>query len=119
MKKIFTLLFVVGLFTAASAQPGMRKGRGTVGVTVVATTAPFGHPVNSFAADRRLREELAMINLKYDRKIYQVRNSLFTGRAAKARKIHKLELQRQREISNLYRHYAKKSIRHGESQRRY
>ena len=97
MKKIFILLCAMGLFIAADAQPGHRSGRrGNVGVSV---NVGIGSPQsNFFAADRRLREEIARINFKYDRRIQQVRNSFFMRPVVKARKIRSLEIQRQREI---------------------
>ena len=103
MKRVFTLLIATGLLVAADAQPGVRNGRSPVGVNVSVNNRSVAS--NSFAADRRMREEIIRINIKYDRKIQQVRSSLFTRPAVKARKIHSLEGQRQREIRNVQLKY--------------
>lgn len=97
MKNVFILLSAMGLFVAADAQPGHRNGRrGNVGVSV--NVGIGGPQLGFFAADRRLREEIARINFKYDRRVMQVRNSFYMRPVVKARKIRSLEIQRQREI---------------------
>lgn len=105
MKRVFTLLVAIGFLVAADAQPGVRNGRSAVGVNVSVNTRPV--VVNSFAADRRLREEIVRINIKYDRKIQQVRNSFFMRPVVKARKIRSLEIQRQQEIRKVQLKYSR------------
>jgi len=116
MKKIFTLLFAAGIFIAADAQPRVRTQRSPVGVHV--NVGNNGYRNSSFAADRRLREEVARVNMKYDRQVYQVRNSMFMRPAKKAKKIRAIELQRNREINRVYQRFGKNS-RYGTTSRRY
>jgi hypothetical protein len=106
MKKLFILLIATGLVVAADAQPGHRNGRrGNVGVSV---NVGIGGPQSGyFAADRRLREEIAAINFKYDRRVQQVRNSFFMRPAVKARQIRSLEIQRKREIRRVQLKYGR------------
>ena len=113
MKRVFTLLIATGLLVAADAQPGVRNGRSPVGVTVSVNNRPVVS--NSFAADRRMREEIVRINIKYDRKIQQVRNQFFTRHTVKARQIRSLEMQRQREIRKVQLKYS----RYNHGNRRY
>ena len=113
MKRVFTLLVAMGFLVAADAQPGVRRGHSPVGVNVSVNNRPVVN--NNFAADRRLREEIIRINIKYDRKIQQVRNQFFTRHTVKARKIRSLEMQRQREIRNVQMKYS----RYNHGNRRY
>lgn len=103
MKRVFTLLVAMGFLVAADAQPGVRNGRSQVGVNVSVNSRPVVS--NSFAADRRMRAEIVRINIKYDRKIQQVRNQIFTRHTVKARQIRSLEMQRQREIRKVQLKY--------------
>lgn len=96
MKKLFTLLAAAGLCMAANAQPSIRKAPVKISVVASVNHAP------TFAADPRLRAEIARINSKYDRKIEQVRRSFFMRPAVKAAKIRTLELQRKREMDRLF-----------------
>ncbi len=115
MKKIFTLFIALGLLSVADAQRGNRVGNARVGVSV--SIGNNGFQQSNFAADRMLRQEIARINFKYDRKIQQVRNNFFMRPVVKARKIRTLDLQRQREIN---RAYAKARINHNRyNSRRY
>lgn len=107
MKKAFTLLAAACLFVAADAQPIARNSHLRTGVNVTITSNSYR--AGNFAADRRLREEAARINIRYDRKIQQVQRSYFIGRWQKAKKIRSLEQQRQRELNKLYQ----KQRRHG------
>ena len=118
MKRVFTLLCALGLLTAADAQPGVRANRGRVGVNVV-VTGNNGYQQSRFAADRKLREKIAGINFKFDRKIEQVRRSFFMHPAAKMQKIRKLEIQRQREINKAIAKSRHSGKRHGHSHHRY
>lgn len=106
MKKTFTLLAAVCLFAMADAQPIARNPHLRTGVNVTITSN--GYRAGNFAADRRLREEAARINIKYDRKIQQVRYSYFMGRRQKIKKIHTLEQQRRRELNKLYYKHSKR-----------
>ena len=118
MKKIFTLLFALGILTIADAQRGNRGNRGgnaRVGVNISVNNNGFNQ--SRFAADRMLRQEIARINFKYDRKIHQVRNNFFMRHRVKMQKMRTLDLQRQREIN---RAYAKARINHNRyNSRRY
>lgn len=115
MKKIFTLFMALGLFIAADAQRGVRPNKGRVGVNVSVNNR--GLSTSSFAADRMLRQEIARINFKYDRKVQQVRNSYFMGRVSKARKIRSLEMQRQQEINRAYTRARLNGNRYGHTRR--
>ncbi len=115
MKKVFTLLVAVGLFVAADAQRGPQRGRPVTGVQVTIG----GNFNNSFAADRMLRQEIARINFKYDRRIQQVRNSFFMRPVVKQRKIRSLEIQRQREIRRAQQRFFQNGNRYGQRNRRY
>ena len=113
MKRVFTLLIATGFLVAADAQPGVRRGHSPVGVSVSVNSRPVVN--NSFAADRRMREEIVRINIKYDRKIQQVRNQFFKRHTVKARQIRSLEIQRQREIRKVQLKYS----RYNHGNRRY
>src|SRR5476651_1295339 len=106
MKKIFTLLFAVGMFTLAQAQPGSRDNRQTgqrdnSGYDNVAVNnQPFDRGDNRYDNDRfsfeRKRDmEIARINRDYDYKIMRVRSNFFMGRFEKERQIRFLQDQRQ------------------------
>lgn len=104
MKKIFTLLIALGLFTIADAQRGNRgnsSNDGGVGVRI-SVNNNNGFQYNRFAADRYLRQEIARINLKYDHRIHRVQHSLLLFRYEKRAKIMRLNQQRQREINRVY-----------------
>lgn len=118
MKRIFTLLVALGLLTAADAQRGNKSNRGRVGVNVT-VSGNHGYQQSRFAADRMLRQEIARINYKYDRKIRQVQSKFFMSRFEKARKIRTLEQQRQREISRAYTKARYNGNRYGHGPRRY
>lgn len=105
MKRVFTLLVAIGFLVAADAQPGVRRGHSPVGVNVSVNSRPI--VANNFAADRRMRQEIVRINIKYDRKIQQVRHNLFTRPVVKARQIRSLEAQRQREIRKVQLKYSR------------
>jgi hypothetical protein len=100
MKKIFTLLFALGMFAFVQAQPG----RSVVKVSV------NPHPVynndirpgNRFADERYLKMEIANINRAYDFKIQRVQNNFFMKRGQKKREIRFLERQRNLEINRAY-----------------
>jgi hypothetical protein len=125
MKKIFTLLFTVGMFTLAQAQPGSRDNRQTdqrnnqqtdqrdfnngydKGNDVVVNNQTYDkgdyrYDNDRFSFERKRDMEIARINREYDYKIQRVRNSFFTGRFEKERQIRFLQEQRQREIRIVY-----------------
>ncbi len=106
MKRTFTLLAAVCLFSVAEAQPIARNSRVHTGITI--SIGSNGYHKSSFAIDRRLREETARINWKYDRKIHQVQYNYFMGRRQKMKKIHSLEQQRQRELRKLYSKHSRR-----------
>jgi hypothetical protein len=114
MKKIFTLLFAVGLVTLAQAQPGRGNHQNdsrdfdkNVDISVNVNHNPYNnnddrYGNNSFGNERRLRMKIAEINREYDYKIQKVRNNFFHNRWEKQRMISQLENQRDREIRMAY-----------------
>ena len=123
MKKIFTLLFVVGTFTMAQAQPGSRDsrqadqrynqptdqrdvnrdyGNGNGVVVDINAYDRDGRYNNSNSFDRNMRMEIARINQAYDFKVQKVMRNYFMSRFEKQRQLRFLQEQRQREISMVY-----------------
>ena len=113
MKKIFTLLFAVGIVSIATAQPGRdnRNGRQPDVVKVIVADNDRhdndrydrdGYDNNNFGNERRMKMKIAEINREYDYKIQKVRNNFFHNRWEKQRMISQLENQRQREIRMVY-----------------
>ncbi len=122
MKKIFTLVFAVGMFTLAQAQPGNRDNRQNDQREVIKVVVNdndrydndrydkddrYGN--SSFGNERRMRMQLAEINREFDYKIQRVRNSFFLNRWEKQRQIRFLEDQRQREIRMVYAKFKNKN----------
>ena len=99
MKRVFTLCMALGIFFAADAQ---RFAGRPASPNVVVSVNDRG-----FAADSRLRAEINRINNKYDRKIDQVRRSLFMRQSVKASKIRSLQNQRQRELDKAFRKFGR------------
>src|SRR5689334_1823797 len=114
MKKIFTLLFAVGMVVVAQAQPGSRDNRDTrdtrpttdqrnddgrfdndrdADIKMNPYDKDYGYNDNGynnngkFANDRRLKMEINRINREYDYKIQRVKNSFFMGRYEKQRQV--------------------------------
>jgi hypothetical protein len=121
MKKIFTLLFALGMFAAAHAQPGNRDNRQTDHRTdqrddddrfdnernVVVNHNPYNNNDDRFgnshfSNERRMRTQIARINREFDYKKERVRNNFYMSRWEKQRQIRFLEEQRQREIRKVY-----------------
>jgi hypothetical protein len=111
MKKIFTLLFVVGFLTAANAQSGSwndQRGNNNGynnGRDVVVNNDRYDND-NRFhngngSYSRGLEMQIARINHKYDFMVQRVQNNFFMRRSEKARVICSLEEQRQQEIKML------------------
>jgi hypothetical protein len=130
MKKMFTLLFAVGLFTMAQAQPGTRDNRqndrrddGSAGQwdkdkgydndrNVVISHNPYDKDDlfdKRISPERRRDMEIAKINREFDLKIQRVKNSFFMSRFEKQRQIRFLQDQRQREIRMVYAKFNKKN----------
>ena len=114
MKKIFTLLFAVGMITMVQAQPGTRDNRQTdqrnnqqtdqrdfnngYGKVIATNHNPYDDDFrngNKFTAERRLKIEIAQINQEYDRKIQHVRNSFYLFRYEKQRQVPSVRLSTQ------------------------
>lgn len=119
MKKIFTLLFAVGLFTMANAQPGQRNDRNNdrdVVKVVVTDNDPFDrdhrYGNSTFGNERRMREQIAQVNREYDFKIRKVKNNFFLNRWEKQRQIRFLENQRDHEIRMVYAKFKRKNHRY-------
>jgi len=118
MKKIFTLLFAVGILTAINAQSQSRDNRdyrdnrqsgqwdNNREKDVVGNNNRYDKDDrydNNFGSyDGNIKMQVAQINRKYDFKIQRVRNDLFMRRFEKMRMIHSLEEQRKQEIRMAY-----------------
>ncbi len=131
MKKIFTLLFAVGMFAAAQAQPGNRDNRQhdqrnnqqtdqrndddryDNERNVVVNHNPYDNNDDSyrnddrygnsrFANERKMKMQIARINQEFDYKIQRVRTNYYMSRWEKQRLIHSLEDQRQQDIRMVY-----------------
>ena len=130
MKKIFTLLFAVGMFAAAQAQPGTTDNRqpdrrdnpptkqqnddkfdddkSFVSLNVSFDRDDrFGN--NRFSNERKRDMEIAKINREYDYRIQRVKNNYFMSRWEKQRKIRFLQEQRQQEIRMVYAKFSKRN----------
>ncbi len=125
MKKIFTLLFAVGMITMAQAQNGGFRDRPNdqqkdqrddrrdndfdKGKDVVIDRNVYdkdGRFDNKFMSLEKQRDlEIAQINRDFDQKIQKVKRSYFTTRFSKERQIRMLEQLRQKEISDVYTKY--------------
>lgn len=128
MKKIFTLLFAVGLFTMANAQPGQRDNRNGNDREVIKVVVNdndrydndrydndrYGN--STFSNERRIRMQIAEINREYDYKIQKVRNSFFLNRWEKQRQIRFLDNRRDQEIRMVYAKFKNKG-RHNDRDR--
>jgi hypothetical protein len=132
MKKIFTLLFAVGILTAAAnAQPGSRDNRDKPQYdprSIPQNSQRDNHQYdqkndpqtgqwdknNSYSNDnsdryksnsfygRGIEMQIAQINRKFDFQVQRVKNDFFMRRYQKMRTIRSLEEQRQQEIRMVY-----------------
>ena len=131
MKKMFTLLFAVGIFAMAQAQPGTRENRQTDRRDVPQTDQRDNRSDDQWDKDDRFDDDrdavnnrdgygkpgrnegimsptrardmqIARVNRMFDFKIQQVRNSYYMSRWEKQRQIRFLQEQRQREIRKVY-----------------
>ena len=138
MKKIFTLLFAVGMFTLAQAQPGSRDNRQTDrrdnqptdqrnqnydqrnqnnGYDDNRGFVDFNFSFDNdsrfgnsrFSNERKRDMQIARINREYDYRIQSVRNNFFMSRWEKQRQISFLQEQRQREIRMLYAKFSNRN----------
>lgn len=127
MKKIFTLLFAVGTFTMAQAQPGSRDNRQVDQRNDQRNNQQNdqrndqqfdrqldqrdfndgydnngydkgGRYYDRFSMERRKQVEIARINQQFDYKIEKVKRNFFMSWFEKQRQIRSLEQQRQFEI---------------------
>jgi hypothetical protein len=130
MKKIFTLLFAVGMFTMAQAQPGSRDNRqidqrndqrndqqNDQQYDRQFDQRDFndgfdndgfdkgGRYYDKFSMERRKRMEIARINQNFDYKIQKVKRSFFLSWFEKQRQIRSLEQQRQFELRKVHIKY--------------
>jgi hypothetical protein len=138
MKKIFTLVFAVGLFTFAQAQPGDRDNRqrdrrdfdDKDKVTVIVNDNDrFSRDNNTYerglrfddriSPERNIAFQIARINREFDYRIETVRRNFFLNRYEKQRKIWYLEDQRQWEIKMVYRAFKNGRGRYHDQNRRY
>ena len=126
MKKMFTLLFAVGMFTLAQAQPGTRDNRQTDrrdnqqqpagqwdqdkgydnGRDAVDYKDAFDrddrYGNSRFSNERKRDMMITRINREYDQKIRQVQMNFFMSRFEKQRQIRFLQEQRKREIRMIH-----------------
>lgn len=131
MKKTFTLLFVVGMFTMAQAQPGARDNRQADqrndqrndqrsigqndqrdfnggfenGKVFIEANISFGKDNrynDRISMERKRDKEIARINQEYDYRIQRVKRSFFMSWNEKQRQVRFLEQQRQQEIKMVY-----------------
>ncbi len=136
MKKIFTLLFAVALFSAVQAQPGSRDNRDNRDNRqtdrrddddrydderdVVVNHNPYDnnddryrnddrYGNSRFSKERKMKMQIARINQELDYKIQRVRNNYYMSRWEKQRQIHFLEDQRQQEIRRVYAKFKNKN----------
>ena len=120
MKKIFTLLFAVGMFAAAQAQPGNRDNRQNDqwdfdnNIDITDNHNPydddddrFGN--SRFSNERKLKMQVAQINREFDYKVQRVKSNFYMSRWEKQRLIRSLEDQRQRDIRMLYAKFNNKN----------
>ena len=131
MKKIFTLLFALGLLTAINAQSrsrdirdnrnnqqsgqwGNNRDKDVVGNnTRYDNVDRYDNNLGSYNGN--IKMQIAQINQKYDFKIQRVRNDFFMRRFEKMRMIRSLEAQRKQEITMAYA----RSSRWGQRDRSY
>ena len=131
MKKIFTLLFALGLFAAAQAQSRDRGDRDRQPDPPV-TRQPDSREMNDgyyderdsrndnnnygrnsrVSLERKRDMEIARINRTFEYKMQQVRNSFFMSRFEKQRQIRFLQEQRQREIRMVNAKFSKNKGRY-------
>jgi len=129
MKKIFTLLVALGMFTLAQAQPGTRDNRNgdrkdnipvdqrnpnkdyNNGRDIVNDRTPYDNDRydDRISPERRRDMEIAKINREYDYKIQRVKNNFFMNRWEKQRQIRFLQEERQREIRMVYIKFSKRN----------
>jgi len=124
MKKIFTLLFAVGILTAAAnAQSGYRDkpqyDPRTTPQTGQRDSRQYDPKIDqqngqwdktsgrydndkSYGNGRGIEMQIAQINRKYDFQIQRVKNDFFMRRYVKMRTIRSLEAQRDQEIRMVY-----------------
>ncbi len=112
MKKIFTLLFAVGLFTVAQAQPGRDRRdrdddryehRDRDNDDRYENGNRYGN--SRFGDERRMRVQIAQINREYDYKMQRVSNDRYTSRWEKDKLFRRLEDQRRQEIRRVYQQF--------------
>lgn len=137
MKKFFTLLFAVGMFAMAQAQPGTRdnrqedqqkdqrdfnQGYGN-GKDLVINNNTYGNDDRydkdfSFG-EREKNMQIARINREYDYKIQKVQRSFFLNRFEKQRQIRFLQEQRQWEINKVLYQFRDHRGHHNDHSRRH
>jgi len=118
MKKTFTFLFAIGLFTAAVAQTGNRdknqndqwnNNRNRVDNDVARNDNRYDkddrYRNSRYEMERRRDLEIARINRDYNYQAQKVRNNFFMSRYEKERRLRLLDEKRDREIRKLYKQY--------------
>jgi hypothetical protein len=130
MKRMFTLLFAVGIIAAAEAQPGSRDNRqpgqrnhqsndrwdddkfdndrNVIDVNLSFDRDDRFHD-SRFSNERKRDMMIAKINREYDYRIQRVRNSYYLNRWEKMQKIRFLEDRRRQEIREVYMRFGKRN----------
>ena len=119
MKKIFTLMFAVGMLAMAQAQPGTRDNRQTDqrkdqrdfdkdydnGKDVAVSNNGWGkddrYDKDYSFSEREKNIQIARINREYNYKIQKVQRSFFMNQFEKQRQIRFLQAQRKHEIDKV------------------
>lgn len=111
MKRIFTLIFALAVFTAADAQRGSKNKRGDNdrynNRNVVIDDGRYDNRDNRYRnnpynAQRSMQMEIARINQKYDHKIHDTWDDHHMRNREKRKMVRHLEQERQDELNRVY-----------------
>lgn len=130
MKRMFTLLFALGIFAAAQAQPGDRDKRDKDDRKYEQRDREYddeddqydndrsdryennngrrngNHNGNSrFGEERRMRMQIAQVNREYDYRIQEVNHDRYLSGWEREKQQRLLEDQRRQEIRRIYQQY--------------
>jgi len=124
MKKIFTLVFALGIVSLSFAQySGNQKSYGHNN-DVAYNDSHYKKDNGRFNdrsdyGKREMEMKIADINRNYDRKIQEVRSNWFMNRSKKERMIRTLEEQRKDEIRMAYAKFNNRHNRFDDNDRRH
>lgn len=116
MKKIFTLVFSLGVITAAFAQSGRRESRDVIlgqdqNRTVYGNDGRNIDHNNGNFSTRERDEQISSVQREYNRKIQTVKRDHYLRSGEKRRQIHFLENERDARIRNIWQRYNDRSSR--------